>query len=541
MKQRKYPLFLALLLSLSMLLAACSEDKENEKKNHILNVTETQDIPSMDSVLATDAVSFNVLNNTMEGLYRLGESDKVVEGIAKGEPRVSEDGKTWTFALRDAKWSNGDPVTAHDFVFAWRKALNPKTAAEYAYIMYDLQHAKAVNEGRKSPEELGVKALDDKTLEVKLEHAVPYFKQLVTFGTFLPQNEKFVTEQGEKFGLEADTTLYNGPFTLAQWKHEDKFNMEKNPQYWDADTVKLEQIHTKIVKDTQTDVNLFERGVVDQIKLSSEFVDKYKGEKGFFTMKESSIFFLRFNQTKNDLLKNADARKAIAMAINKKGMADVLLNNGSVAANYFVPKELGIGPNGKDFRETSGEFLTTNIKEAKKHWKAAKKALGRDTFTLELLNYDDDSAKKSGEFIKWELEKKLPGLMVNIKQQPFKQKLDLEKKMDYDMSLSGWGADYLDPMTYLDVFVTDGAHNQQGFSNAKYDQLIQEAKTTLLLQPEKRWRAMMKAEKILLEDEAAIAPLYQRSRAFLKNSKLEGVLFHKVGADQSYKWAEFKE
>ncbi|KAB7704988.1 peptide ABC transporter substrate-binding protein [Bacillus aerolatus] len=548
MKKRSYALFLVLLLAMSTFLAACggggkeNGDGENGsgKSDNILNLTETQDIPSMDSVLATDAVSFNTLNSTMEGLYRMGENDEAVDGIAEGEPEVSGDGKTWTFKLRDAKWSNGDPVTANDFVFAWRKALTPDTAAEYAYIMYDLKNAKAVNEGKMKPEELGVKAIDDKTLEVQLENAVPYFKELVTFGTFLPQNEKFVTEQGKKFGLEADTTLYNGPFTLAEWKHEDKFVMKKNPEYWDAEAVKLEQIDTKIVKDTQTDVNLFESGDVDQIKLSSEFVDKYKENEGFFTVKESSVFFLRLNQESNEILKNVDARKAIAKGFDKKGITDVLLNNGSVEANFFVPEEFAKGPDGKDFREASGEYLKTDIKEAQKHWKAAKKGLGQDKITLELLNYDDDLARKTGEFIKEQLETNLDGLTVNIKQQPFKQKLDLETKMNYEMSLAGWGADYLDPMTYLDMYVTGGAHNQQGFSNAEYDKLIQDAKTTLLLEPEKRWEALVKAEKILLEDEAAIAPIYQRSRAYLKNPRLEGVLFHKVGADQSYKWAEFK-
>ncbi|WP_204552926.1 peptide ABC transporter substrate-binding protein [Bacillus ectoiniformans] len=534
---------------MSTFLAACgggSEKKEeggektSGKKENVLKLTETQDIPSMDSVLATDAVSFNVLNNTMEGLYRLDKDDKATDGMAEGEPEVSEDGKTWKFKIRDAKWSNGDPVTANDFEYAWKKALNPDTAAEYAYIMYDLKNAQAVNEGKMKPEELGVKALDEKTLEVQLENAVPYFKELLTFGTFMPQNEKFVTEQGDQFGLEANTTVYNGPFTLAEWKHEDKFVMKKNPEYWDAETVKLEQINTKIVKDTQTDVNLFESGDVDQIKLSSEFVDKYKENEGFFNHQEATLFFLRMNQTKNEALKNVDARKAIAMGFDKKGITDVILNNGSKPANYFVPQDFVEGPDGKDFRETGGEYLKTDAKKAKDHWEKAKKALGQDQVTIELLNYDDDVSKKVGEYLKEQLETNLEGLTVNIKQQPFKQKLDLETKMNYEVSLGGWGPDYLDPMTFMDMFVTNGAHNQQGYSNPEFDKLIQDSKTTLLLEPEKRWDALVKAEKILLEDDAAIAPIYQRSRAYLRTPHVDGILIHKVGADFSFKWTEIK-
>lgn len=548
MKKKSMALFLVLLLTMSTFLAACGggEDKESSKGDNkassnkqVLNLTNTQDIPSMDASIATDAVSFEVLNNTMEGLYRLGENDKAVEGIAEGEPTISEDGKTWTFKLRDAKWSNGEPVTANDFVYSWRRALNKDTAAEYAYIMYDIKNAQAVNEGKMKPEELGVKAVDDKTLEVQLENAVPYFKELTAFGTFMPLNEKFVTEQGDKFGLEPETTLYNGPFTLSEWKKEDKFVMKKNSEYWDVDTVKLEEIHTKVVKDVQADVNLFESGDADRIIVASEFVDKYKDREEFFTFDQASTFFLRLNQ-KNEVLKNVDARKAIAMAFDKTGVTDVILNNGSKPADYFVPANFVQGPDGKDFRETAGNYLTTDVKKAQEHWKTAKQALGQDKVTLELLTYDDSTAKKVSEYLKEQLETNLEGLTVNIKLQPFKQKLDLETKMNYDFSISGWGPDYLDPMTYLDMFVTGGAHNQQDYSNPEYDKLIKEAKTTLVMEPEKRWENLVKAEKILLEDDAAIAPIYQRSRAYLQNTNVKGILLHNAGGDYSYKWAEIQ-
>ncbi|MCM3787922.1 peptide ABC transporter substrate-binding protein [Domibacillus indicus] len=548
MHKKKLSIFLVLMLAVSAVLAACSggsSDSGNSGqtsddgggKENVLNLSETQDIPNMDSALATDAVSFAVMDSVMEGLYRLGEGDKAVEGMAEGEPQISEDGRTWTVKLRDAKWSNGEPVTANDFVYAWRKALNPDTAAEYAYIMYDLKNAQAVNTGKMKPEELGVKAIDEKTLEIQLENPVPYFKELLTFATFLPQNEAFVTEQGDQYGLEANTVLYNGPFTLAQWKHEDRFVMKKNPEYWDADTVKLETINTKIVKDTQTDVNLYESGELDRVKLSSEFVDKYKEQEGFQTVKEASVFFLRLNQTTNDVLKNVDARKAIAMAYDKTGITDTLLNNGSVPADYFVPAEFVQGPDGKDFRETAGTYLETDIDAAKEHWEKAKKAIGQDTVELELLSYDDDLSKKVTEYLKEQLESNLEGLTVNIKLQPFKQKLDLETAMDYEMSLSGWGPDYPDPMTYLDMYVTEGAHNQSGYSNPQVDKLVQQAKTTLLTDEQARWDALVEVEKLMLED-AAIAPIYQRARAYLTNPDVEGIVYHKFGPDYSLKWAE---
>jgi oligopeptide transport system substrate-binding protein len=545
--KKKLSLFLVLLLAVSTLLAACGGKNDNAagdkkegdkpaetKKEQVLNLLETQEIPSMDSVLATDAVSFNVMNNVFEGLYRLDKNNEPTPGMAESY-EVSEDGKVYTFKLRDAKWSNGDPVTAHDFVFAWRRALDPKTAAEYAYIMYDIKNAEEVNTGKLPVDQLGVKALDDKTLQVELKNPIPYFLSLTTFPTFYPQNEKFVKAQGEKFGLEANTTLYNGPFVLSEWKHEQSFQLKKNPNYWDANTVKLETINFNIVKDTATAVNLYETKKADRAELTAEFVDKYKNDPNYLPISEPTLFFLRMNQN-NEVLKNVKARKAIAMAFDKEGIANVILNNGSKPANYFVPEGFVKGPNGKDFREENGDLLKTNVEEAKKLWAEAKKELGKDKITLELLNYDTESSKKLGEYLKEQLETNLEGLTINIKQQPFKQKLDLETKMQYEISLAGWGPDYQDPMTFIDMFVTNGAHNQTGWSNPEYDKLVKDAKTTLLSDLQARWDAMVKAEKILL-DEAVIAPVYQRGRAYVQREYVKGIVEHQFGGDWSYKWA----
>ncbi|PFG07044.1 peptide ABC transporter substrate-binding protein [Bacillus sp. es.034] len=549
--KKKFSFLLVLLLALSTFLAACGGDKKtegneegsgaggsDEKKEQVLNLLESSEIPSMDSTLATDSVSFKVMNNVFEGLYRLGENDAPELGMAAEEPQVSEDGKTYTFKIRDAKWSNGDPVTANDFVYAWQKALNPDTGAEYAYIMYDIKNAAKVNAGEVPVEELGVKATDDKTLEVQLETAVPYFKALLSFATFYPQNQKFVESQGDKYGLEADTVVYNGPFTLSEWKHEQSFKLSHNDNYWDADTVKLKEVNFNIVKDTATGVNLYETNKADVAGLSAEFVDKYKSDENFKTKADTSVYFLRLNEG-NEVLKNVNARKAIDSAYDKQGMVDVLLNNGSVPAYYLVPKDFVTGPDGTDYREAVGDFGGFDAKKAADYWAKAKEELGKDSIELELLNYDSDSSKKIGEFLKEQLEQNLEGLTVKIKAQPFKQKLELESKGQYDFSFAGWGPDYPDPMTFVDMFVTDGAHNQMGYSNAEYDKLIEQAKGELLDDEEARWQAMVDAEKILFEDQA-ISPMYQRGSAFLERPYVKGLLRHSFGADASYKWASIE-
>ncbi|UOY93209.1 peptide ABC transporter substrate-binding protein [Ectobacillus sp. JY-23] len=556
-KKTKLAAVVAPVLAVSVALTACGgndqkantepkkEGKGEEKlaAKQVLNLLESQEIPSMDSAKATDAVSFNVMNNVMEGLYRLDKDQKPTPGVAESFKK-SDDGKTYTFKLRkDAKWSNGDPVTAKDFVFAWQRAVNPETAAEYAYIMFDVKNAEKINKKELPVDQLGVKAIDDQTLEVQLENAVPYFVELTSFATFYPQNEKFIKEQGAKYALEANTGVYNGPFVLSEWKHEQSFKLTKNDKYWDNKTVKLTEINFNIVKDVGTGVNLYEAGDVDRAGLSAEFVDKYKSSPELVTSKDASVFFLRFNQKRGGQdtpLANLKVRQALSMSFDKAGITNVILNNGSVPADYLVPQDFVKGADGKDFRATNGAMNKFNADKAKKLWEEAKKELGKDKLTIELLNYDTESAKKIGEYLKAQMEKNLPGLTVNIKQQPFKQKLDIETKEDYEMSYAGWGPDYPDPMTFIDMFVTKGAHNQMNYSNSKYDQLVKDGKTTLTTDPKKRLEALAQAEKILFED-AAIAPLFQRGTSSLMRSNVKGWVDHNFGGDYSYKWVYLTE
>lgn len=546
MKEKKLSAIIALTLAVSLALAACGgnnagkqEVQEGElAKKQVLNLLEASDIPSMDTVKATDQVSFVVMNNVMEGLYRLDKDQKPMPGVAESYTK-SEDGKKYTFKLRkDAKWSNGDPVTANDFVFAWKRAVNPATAAEYAYIMFDIKNAKAINEGKAPVDSLGVKAVDEHTFEVELENPIPYFLELTSFATFYPQNEVFIKQKGDQFGLKAETTIYNGPFVLTDWKTEQGWTYKKNVNYWDEKSVKLDQINVSVVKEQGTMVNLYDSGQVDRTGLTAEFVDKYASSDEFHTSKDMSMYFLRFNQKrlgKNTPLANLKVRQAISLAQDKEALTSVLLNNGSTPAYFFVPSEFVTDEKGNDFRNINGNMNKTNVKKAQKLWEEARKELGTDKVTLEFLNYDSDSSKKVGEYLKEQLEKNLSGLTVNIKPQPFKQKLDLETKGDYDFSFSGWGPDYPDPMTFIDLFVTGGSHNQMGYSNAKYDELVAAAKGELLTDRKARWEALAKAEKLLFED-AAISPFYQRGMAFVQRPYVKGIVEHNFGGDYSYKW-----
>lgn len=525
--------FSVYLLVVVMILAGCSGNGGSKKApKDTLRLIAPADLATLDSSLAVDAGAFEVMNATQEGLYRLDKDDKAEPAIATGDPKKSNDGKTWTFKLRkDAKWSNGEPVTAHDFVYAWRRVVNPKTASEYAYIMYDLKNAEAINKSEKKPEELGVKAIDDHTLQMTLNEELPYYKELLSFGTFMPLNEKFVKKQGSKYGTTVDKTLYSGPFVMKDWKVEDEFSLKKNKKYWDKDNVALKGIDYKVIKDEQTALNLYNNDKVDSTELSSQNVESNKDKEGFDTNLESATYYLQLNLQDNKDLQNKDLRAAIAQSIDKKSYVDHNLNDGSTPIDTFSPKKVFTNDDKQDYNELVKPPYTYDPKKAKASLQKAKKSLGKDKIDIEFLTFDQDNAKKDAEYFKEQVEKHLPGVTLSIKQQPSKQKIALTKKGDYDIALTGWGPDYPDPMTFLDLYHSETTKGETGYDNPKYDKIINDGKTVLLKDPNKRWDELAKAEDMLLDD-AIVVPLYQKGKARLTKKEVKGRIIHYVGTKE---------
>ncbi|MED4461608.1 peptide ABC transporter substrate-binding protein [Metabacillus fastidiosus] len=559
MKRQKLILILVVSLVFSIFVTACGNGNNGNEKGTAgktaaqeLKALELQSIPSMDSVMAQDTVSFTTMNNVMEGLYRLDPDQNVVEGMAEGEPEVSKDGTVYTFKIRNTKWSNGDPVTANDFVYAWQRAIDPKIASPYGPYMMDGKikgaaeiSAAGANKTDYDVSSLGVKAVDDKTLQVTLERPIPYFKSLMAFPTFYPQNKKFVEEQGEDYGKTADNLVFNGPFVLSDWKGSTaaEWTYSKNKDYWDADTVKLEKVQWNVLKDPQAAANALETGEADITpKLSSDIVPQYEDDKRLVKWLEPTVFWLKMNQKDNKALQNTDIRKAVAQAINKKDFVDSILNNGSIVANYAVPREFVKNEEtGKDFREINGDkLLPYNVDNAKKAWDKGLAAIGTEAVELRYLTDDTENAKKTAEYIKNQLETNLPGLTLKVESVPFSVRIDRENSQDYDLQMAGWGPDYLDPMTFSDLWLTGGGNNKMNYSNSKYDQLVKDAQTTLAQKPVERYEALAKAEKVLLEEDAAIAPIYQRSSNLLVSEKVENFTHHLVGPEYSYKWTSVK-
>lgn len=542
------------ILSLAVLLTACggtetngssmdSNSTDGDKKladTQELRLTAASEIPSMDTALATDLTSFTVMNNVFEGLYVLGPDAEPVLGVAVEEPAISEDGKTYTFKLReDAVWSNGEPVTADDFVYAWQKVVAPETASGYAY-MFDglIQNATEIINDEMDSTELGIKALSDNELEITLMQPTSYFDQLLTLPFFFPQNRAFAQEQGDEYGSTNETLVYNGPFVLEGWDQASSvgWTFEKNEDYWDADSVVLDKVTVDVIKEVTTELNLFENGSTDIAFLSGSFVSQYSEDPNFHSSLNATTFYIEMNHLNNEEeteLSNANIRLAIASAIDKDGYVDNVLQDGSASIDGFVPAGLASNPTTKsDFREEAGNLLPYDLEKATEAWDAGLSELGTDSIELELITSDTEDSKRLAEYLQDQLQKNLPGLTVTLRSMPFSMKLETVREGNYDMAVNSWIADFADPINYVERFDTD--INRMNYSNPDVDALVDTAKATFD-DDEARWETLVEIEKVSLGEDAALAPLYQSADSYLLNPNVKDYYKRVFGPD-SYKW-----
>lgn len=531
MKKKKMFHYSIVLLTTLLVLSGCSSKNSSGTSSNVLRIARDTDIKTLDGSLATDGMSFEVLKAFTEGLVDYDKDGVVIPRLAKSWD-VSEDGLKYTFNLRDdAKWSNGDAVTAQDFVYSWQRTVDPNTKADYAMIIADagIKNAAEITAGNVPVDELGVKALDDHTLELTLSATVPYLMELLTFPTFHPMNQKFVESKGDSYAKSKDDLVSNGPFVLTEWTPGNSWKLSKNEDYYDADSIKIDGIDYKVLSDYQTAALEFDKGNLDKTKISSELVSRYNTNDAYTKQPLGYLWFIAPNNDNPDL-QNKDLRLALAYAIDRKHIVDDIMGDGSLAAEFIVPVGLATGPDGKDFRDSSDTFLAYDKAKAQAHLDAAKSALGKSDFKFELLIEDSQESKTNAEAIQADLNE-LDGLNIEITTVPKKDRLDRMKASNFELGLTRWGPDYADPYTFMgSLFVTGTPYNYQNYSNADYDALI--AKTApggdLSTDAEARWQAFKDAEKLLL-DEAGVIPIWQSSDALLINPKVSGIELHVVG------------
>lgn len=535
-------------LALLLFVTGCnsvSKTESSESKKAIVHFTEPAELLTLDTTQEEDFTSFNAQNQVLEGLYQLNEKDEAIPAVAKDLPKISEDKQTYTISLREeAKWSNGKPVTAADFFYAWRRAVTPETAPSYASLFVSsIKNADAIYQGKMKPEELGVKAPDEHTLVIQLIKPIPYFTSLLTFETFFPINQAFAEKQGSDYGTSAKTTLYNGPFVLEGWEQNaDTWQYVKNPDYWDNKNVKVDEIQTTVVKSTSTAVNLYQTDELDRVVLDGEFSKQYKNDPDFQNQNDTKMGYLRFNQGTEKPLANQNLRKAIALAIDRETFVKNILGDGSIAAEGFVPQHFVQNPKtGEDFRKENGVQQTFDKTAAQKAYTEAKKELNKDDITLVYLSKDTDTEKKTAEYLASQIAEVLPGIKFEITTLPSNNLQERYLAGDYDIAFGQWMPDFKDASTFLDMFASTSGLNHVNYKNPTYDQLIQAASETDAANEEKRWSDLLQAEQLLLAEDYTIAPIYQQQTALLQNKQISGVVKHAFGSPYSFKYIQVEE
>lgn len=539
---KKLSVALTTTLILGTALAGCgTETADSEKKGGAnvpdatqeLNLPLTDEIPTLDVSKAIDSIAFTILTNVNEGLTRLDKNNKA-EGAVAEKWDVSNDGRTYTFHLRDTKWSNGDSVTAKDFEYSWKRTLDPKSKSEYAFLMNNwMKGADEYNQGNGKVDDVGVKALDDKTLQVTLNQPVPFFAELMAFPLFFPLEQKFVEQQGDKYAGDADKLLYNGAFKMTSWKHEQSVELAKNDTYWDANKVKLNKVNFQIMKDTNTAVNLYETGQIDRTTaLSGSFIDSYKNNPDFSTEPELTSGYLSFNYDRA-FLKSAKVRQALTYAVDGDMYANLLYNNGSVGATGLVPSGIQ-DADGGDFRAKTGDLINrkANLAKAKQLLEEGLKEEGLTSFPkVKILVDAGDVGQKGAEFIQAQWKQNL-GIESEIDAVPFKLRLQRMGQKDYDVAISRFGADYNDPATFLDNYWSGSSFKSSQWKSTEYDTLMTQAHQES--DSHKRMDLLAKAEKVLMQ-EMPVGPLFFRGHAVLTKPYVKNFLPRTYGAEYDLK------
>ncbi|MDR0921846.1 MAG: peptide ABC transporter substrate-binding protein [Lactobacillales bacterium] len=537
MKKR---LFFVGTVLLGLLLTACggNEQKDSSKKEETNQMATSQKIKissptpltTLDTTQTMDKNTFTIVQHLFEGLYRFDDDSTPIPGLAK-KLEISEDGLVYKFTLReDIKWSNGEPITAQDFLYSWKKLVNPETQGPNAYLLDNVKNSLAVRTGEKPVSEIGLEAPNDKEFVVTLEQAQPSFLSVVSIGWLAPQNQVFVEKQGSDYASDSEHLIYSGPFVLTDWDaSSDTWTLKKNKEYYDADKVKLEEIKVNTIKEENTGINLYESGELDLARISGQYVQQYSDNPGYVTHSDVANTFLDFNKKAGTSLANVHLRKAIGQAINKKVLANSILNDGSKPLNGLAPKNLYKNPDtGEDYRKFSGDHLAYDVKKAQAEWKKAQADLG-DKVKLTLLANDDDSGKKVAEYVQSQLQENLKGLEIEISQQPKNNILEARKAKNYELSLSAWIAGSSDLNSYFNLYVGNSAYNYGGYENATYDKLVEAARTVDANTADKQFEDYKKAEDTLLDEDAAQVPLYQSASNYLINPDVKGISYHSYG------------
>ncbi len=528
------------ILMLLLVLAACTANKDAGKETtedeateetsaeddggeKVLRVNNEEEPTSFDPSIGFDQLSWDPLNNLMEGLTRLDEDSEVIPGAAE-DWDISDDQLTYTFTIReDANWSNGDPVTAEDFEYAWKYMLDPENKSEAAFLAHLIEGGEAYNSGEGSADDVAVTAKDEKTLEVELIAPTGFFLNLLTNPAFFPINHE-VAEETPKWHAEADTFVANGPFKLDTWEHDKEMVFSKNEEYWDSDAVTLDKVHFDMINDDNTQYQMYKSGELDLAYIPSELSDELIDGDDVYIGEEGGLEFFRFN-VEEEPFQNKKIRQAFAYAVDREDITEFVVKNKVEPAYGFVSPGF-IDPDGKDFREVNGDLVTFDADKAKDLLEEGMEEEGYDELPDIVLSYNTSDTNKAVAETMQDMLKENLDVEVTLENQEWNVFAEAQKDLELQFSRSSFLNDYYDPVNFLESFISDSYMNRTGWESEEYDALIKKGKSET--DENKRWEAMYEAEK-MLADEMIVMPIRYYNNVALEADGVTGILRHPVG------------
>jgi oligopeptide transport system substrate-binding protein len=528
MKNKKFMRLLTALLSLAIILTVFSGCNKKEEiptttvptieQSLVYNMTSEPD--SIDPCKSTSTTAGEIELQIFEGLTRIKDNNAPGPGVAE-KWDISTDGLKYTFHLRkDAKWSDGQIVTAKDFDYAWKRVLDPAMASEYANQLFYVKNAKEYYEGKAKIEDIGIKVVDDNTLEVTLHSPIPYFLELCAFHTLSPVRKDVVDKNPDAWFTDPATYIGNGPFKMTKWVHNDSMEFAKSETYWDAKNINLTKMKWVMINDEQASLAAWEGGAIDvaQTFPGSEAPRLIQEGKLILTPRLGT-YYMKYNVTKKPL-DDVRVRQALTLAINRQQLIDAATKTGEKPGLAFVPPGIADSDTSKEFRTVGGDYIPNqDVEKAKALLAEAGYPDGKGFPQLEYLYNTSETHRVIAEAIQ-DMWKQNLGIDIKLTNQEFKVYLDSQDNLKYDISRSGWIGDYMDPMTFIDMFVTNDGNNDTGWSNAKYDELVKTTKSEA--DQAKRMQYMHDAEKILM-DEMPVGPIYFYVNKNLIKTKITGI------------------
>lgn len=538
MKKRTFKksvvMLFALLLFITPVLTACgskdsSGSNNNGEEGVVLDVSVGPEPETLDPSKNTAADAATYITHIFEGLMKLDSENNVVEAAAESY-EVSEDGLVYTFTLRDnAKWSDGTPLKAEDFVYSWQRLVDPMTASDYNYIIDMVKNANEIMAGELDKSELGIKALDEKTVEITLNVATPYFLEICAFPTTFPLREDIVEADTDTWYQDPSTYIGNGGYVLEEWNHQSNIVLVKNENYHDVESLGPDKINFQLMEDKNTILASFENGeILFGDDVPTEEIERMK-DNGLYIKGQLGTYFYVFN-LENEALKDVKVRKALSLAIDRNYLVESVAKGGQLPADTYVPVGLSDVETTTEFHDVANKWYSVdpadyeaNVAEAKKLLAEAGYPDGKGLGSIELMVNAGHESMAEAIIYMWQQEL---GVNATISQQDWAVFIETRNSGDYQVARHGWLGDYNDPISFLDMWVTGGGNNDANYSNKEFDKLI--AKIKKSSDREERMKLMHQAEDILAKD-MPVLPLYFYTDLYLKSDKLEGFYSSPLG------------